>query len=103
MAQYPLNQLVSASNATYVTNTSGSTTSTVSVNVNAGFSIMTWTGTGANATVGHGLGVAPKMVIFRPRTVVGESDWATYHASCTNANYVVFINNTKAQTSYPTI
>ena len=41
--------------------------------------------------------------IFRPRSVTGGSDWATYHASCTNANYVVFINNTKAQTSYPTI
>jgi hypothetical protein len=84
-------------------NTNGSTTSTVSVNTTSGFSIMSWVGTGSNATIGHGLGVAPKMVIFRPRSVTGGSDWATYHASCTNANYVVFINNTKAQTSYPTI
>jgi len=50
-------------------NTSGSITSTVSVNATAGFSIVTYTGTGANATVGHGLGVAPKMIIIKNRGI----------------------------------
>jgi hypothetical protein len=54
-------------------NTSGSITSTVSVSTTAGFSIVTYTGTGANATVGHGLGVAPKMLIVKNRSVV--SSW----------------------------
>jgi hypothetical protein len=56
------------------TNTAGSITSTVSVNTTAGFSVVTWTGTGSAATVGHGLGVAPKMVISKKRN--GTSDWA---------------------------
>ena len=51
-------------------NTDGSITSSVSVNTDAGFSIVTWTGTGANATVGHGLGVVPKIIIVKNRNVV---------------------------------
>ena len=53
-----------ASNTT-ASNTDGSITSTVSANTTSGFSIVKYTGTGANATVGHGLGVAPKMVIIK--------------------------------------
>jgi len=59
------------------TNTDGSITSTVSANPSAGFSIVSYTGTGANATVGHGLGVPPKMVIIKRRDV--SSNWAVYH------------------------
>jgi hypothetical protein len=62
------------------TNTSGTITSTVRANTTAGFSIVTYTGTGANATVGHGLGVAPSMVICKRRTTAG-GDWQTYHVS----------------------
>ena len=51
-------------------NTDGTITSSVSVNTDAGFSIVTWTGTGANATVGHGLGVVPKIIIVKNRNVV---------------------------------
>jgi hypothetical protein len=69
-----------ASNATAVTNTSGSITSTVSANTTAGFSIVTYTGTGSAATVGHGLGVAPKMIIVKSRSAAG-TDWPVYHAS----------------------
>jgi hypothetical protein len=64
-------------------NTSGTISSTVSANTTAGFSIVTYTGTGANATVGHGLGVAPKMVIVKNRSsavnwVVGHQNmWPT--------------------------
>ena len=49
-------------------NTDGSINSTVSANTTAGFSIVSYTGTGANATVGHGLGVAPKLLILKSRT-----------------------------------
>jgi len=58
-------------------NTNGTITSTVSVNASAGFSVVTYTGTGANATVGHGLGVAPAMMIFKDRSVA--STWLVYH------------------------
>jgi len=49
-------------NGTGSANTAGSINSTVSANTTSGFSIVKYTGTGANATVGHGLGVAPKMI-----------------------------------------
>jgi hypothetical protein len=57
-----------------VTNTSGSISSQVRANTTTGFSIVTWTGTGTPGTVGHGLGVAPKVVISKKRN--GTSDWA---------------------------
>jgi hypothetical protein len=59
------------------TNTSGTITSTVRANISAGFSVLTYTGTGSNATVGHGLGVAPEMVIVKCRS--NANDWAVYH------------------------
>ena len=46
-------------------NTDGSISSTVSVNTTSGFSIVKYVGTGSNATVGHGLGVAPKIVLVK--------------------------------------
>jgi hypothetical protein len=58
-----------ASNATAVTNTSGTITSTVSANTTAGFSIVTYTGNSTNpSTVGHGLGVAPQFIIIKSRS-----------------------------------
>jgi hypothetical protein len=74
-------------------NTSGSITSTVSVNATAGFSVVTYTGTAANATVGHGLGVAPKMIIFKGRS--STFDWMVYHTSLGNTNYLR-LNQTNA-------
>jgi len=94
-------------------NTSGSITSTVSVNTTAGFSVVTYTGTGANATVGHGLGVAPKMVIFKRRSAT--ADWAVYHASIGNTGAlalnltiatdtnILYFNNTSPTSSVFTI
>jgi hypothetical protein len=68
---------------TGVSNTAGTITSTVSANTTAGFSIVTYTGTGTNgATVGHGLGVAPDMIIVKRRNSTGQ--WATYHTSIGN-------------------
>lgn len=57
-----------AGSGTSVSNTSGSITSTVSANPTAGFSVVTYTGTGASGTVGHGLGAAPKFIIYKSRT-----------------------------------
>jgi hypothetical protein len=63
-----------------VTNTDGSITSQVRANPTAGFSIVGYTGTFANATVGHGLGVAPSMIIIKERSQ-GTGGWIVYHAS----------------------
>jgi len=76
------------------TNTAGSITSTVSANTSAGFSIVTYTGTGANATVGHGLGVAPSMVIYKRRSA--SDGWAVYFSSIGATNNLV-LQSTAAQ------
>jgi hypothetical protein len=78
-------------NGAGVTNTAGTITSTVSVNTTSGFSIVTYTGTGANATVGHGLGVAPKMVIVKNRDTVIA--WLIWHIGIANTQYLVFDTN----------
>jgi hypothetical protein len=81
---------------TAVTNTAGSITSTVSANPSAGFSIVTYTGTGANATVGHGLGVAPRMIIVKCRN--GVTNWPVYHASLSGgANDYLILDATNAK------
>jgi hypothetical protein len=66
-------------NGAGVSNTDGTITSTVSANTDSGFSIVTYTGTGANATWGHGLGVAPSMVIIKGRT--NTAGWTVYHSA----------------------
>ena len=65
-------------------NTDGSITSTVSASTTSGFSIVKYNGTGANATVGHGLGVAPKVIIVKNldngsgyEWIIGHSDLAS--------------------------
>jgi hypothetical protein len=62
-----------------VTNTSGSISAQVRANTTTGFSVVTYTGTGSVATVGHGLGVAPKMIIAKGRTNV--DNWPVGHTS----------------------
>jgi hypothetical protein len=76
-----------ASNAAGVTNTSGSITSTVSVNATAGFSVVGWTSDGSASikTMGHGLGVAPVMIIVRRRDSTGGT-WYVYHKSLSIPN-----------------
>ena len=69
-------------NGTGVSNTSGTISSTVSANTTSGFSIVKWTGSGANATVGHGLGVAPKMIIIKNYgDAVDTENWRVGHSS----------------------
>jgi len=60
-------------------NSNGSITSSVSASTTSGFSIVSYTGTGANATVGHGLGVAPKMIHIKNRTTA--RGWISGHES----------------------
>jgi hypothetical protein len=70
-----------ASNTT-ASNTSGSITSTVSANTTSGFSIVSYTGNGtAGATVGHGLGVTPKMVIIKNRSAT--TSWPVFTSMVT--------------------
>ena len=85
---------------TAVTNTSGSITSSVSANTTAGFSVVTYTGTGANATVGHGLGVAPSMVIAKRRNAA--TDWFVWHISIPNTDYLQ-LNTTVARGTLTTL
>ena len=70
------NANVNASSGTYVSwnwkangagssNSDGSVTSTVSANTTSGFSIVKFDPTGAACTIGHGLGVAPKVIIAK--------------------------------------
>lgn len=68
-------------------NTSGTITSTVSANTTAGISVVTYTAqTSGSGTIGHGLGVAPVMIMNKPRT--GTIDWTVYHRSMGNAAYL---------------
>jgi type II secretory pathway pseudopilin PulG len=81
-------------NGTGVANTDGSISSTVSANTTSGFSVITFTGDGnANATVGHGLGVAPKMVIVKSRSAA--TGWFVYHASLTTGDNI-YLDDTGA-------
>jgi hypothetical protein len=73
-------------------NTNGTITSSVSVNSGAGFSVLTYTGTSANATVGHGLSIAPSMVILKKYSSSGS--WFVYHNSLTSAAYYITLNGT---------
>jgi hypothetical protein len=82
---------------TAVSNTSGTITSSVSANTTAGFSIVSYTGNAtAGATVGHGLGVAPSMVIAKYRGGVGS--WAVYHSAIGATNWIL-LNGTAGQTT----
>jgi hypothetical protein len=63
--------------------------SSVSANTTAGFSVATYTGTGAAGTVGHGLGVAPSMIIIKSRDNVGGArDWYVYNSVIGNTNFL---------------
>jgi len=68
-------------------NTAGTITSTVSANTTSGFSIVTYSGTGAAGTVGHGLGVAPSMIIVKERAN-DVGDWYVYHSSIGNTKFL---------------
>jgi hypothetical protein len=79
-------------------NTDGTISSTVSANTTSGFSIVSYTGTGANATVGHGLGSAPRMMIFKNRDRNDEG-WIVYHESIGNTKRLLLDETAVVATS----
>ena len=74
---------------TTVTNGTGTISSQVRANTTAGFSVVTYTGTGANATVGHGLGVAPGLILTKARNAANS--WYVYH-SATGGTKTLYLN-----------
>ena len=88
-----------------VTNTSGTISAQVRANTTTGFSILTYTGTGANATVGHGLGVAPKMVIVKKNIIASggtATAWIVWHTGISNTQYLM-LNVTDAVATNTTV
>ena len=77
-------------------NGNGSINSTVSVDTTSGFSIVSYTGTGSNATVGHGLGVAPRVVITKP--LASAQEWCVGSESIGWGSYL-FLNETSGSQS----
>ena len=78
-------------------NTDGDINSTVSANTTSGFSIVNYTGTlsgSGNPTVGHGLGVAPAVIIIKSAS--NGENWGVQHTSLP-ANYLLQLNTTSAQ------
>jgi len=76
-------------------NTDGSINTTyTSVNTTAGFSISQYTGTGATATIGHDLGVVPKMIIIKQTNTT--RNWVVGHDSIGWTKYL-YLDSTNAQ------
>ena len=84
-------------NGSGVSNTDGNVNSTVSANTTAGFSIVSWQfNSSFNNTVGHGLGVAPSMMIIKSRTTA--YNWDVYHIGLSNpATKRILLNTTGAE------
>jgi hypothetical protein len=82
---------------TAVTNTSGSVSAQVSANTTSGFSVVTFNaGTAGNQSFGHGLGVAPSMVIMKDRVTVGYGNWSVFFSGITSSNQTLYLNGTDA-------
>ena len=82
-------------------NTDGTINSTyTSASTTSGFSIVQFTGTGANATVGHGLGVAPTVIITRPTSQSGT--WRVFAEFLGNTQYLT-LNTGVAQATGSTM
>jgi len=79
-----------ANGGTTATNNDGSTASTVQVNQDAGFSIITYTGTGSETTFGHGLGVAPEVIIAKKRG--GTASWVVWFKAFNNSDGYLVLN-----------
>jgi hypothetical protein len=82
-----------------VTNTSGSISAQVRANTTSGFSVVTYTGTGSNATVGHGLGVALKMLIVKNRVQGTYGNWNVWQSALTGSQYLTLNDTSGASTN----
>ena len=92
---------------TTATNSDGSISVSLQVNQAAGFSIGTYTGTGSNGTIGHGLGVAPDVVLVKSRSET--ESWQMYHQGMgafkaveLDGNGSVVTNSNRWQNTSPT-
>jgi len=90
-----------ANGGTTATNNDGSTASTVQVNQDAGFSIITYTGTGSETTFGHGLGVAPEVIIAKKRG--GAASWVVWFKAFNNSDGYLVLNATDKMEEATTI
>lgn len=64
--------------------------------VTSGFDIVTYTGNGANRTISHSLNTVPSMIIVKQRTASSTTNWAVYHSSLANTEYIL-LNTTGAK------
>lgn len=78
-----------------VLNEDGSINSQVSANAAAGFSIVSYTGNGSTGSVGHGLGVAPELIIAKNRD--GTNSWVVRSSELGNG--YLQLNDTAAYSS----
>jgi len=85
-----------ANGGTTASNTDGNTTVTLQTNTTAGFSIGTFKSTSASQTLGHGLGVAPEVIILKCTSTT--QNWLVYHKQIdlTDAHYL-HLNTTDAE------
>jgi|TARA_R100000455_G_scaffold29334_1_gene19408 hypothetical protein len=77
-------------------NSDGDITSTVSANTTSGFSIVKWTSNGSNNdTIGHGLGVAPKIVLYKRLDGTNSWTWTYKYVDGTLDFLILDGNNAK--------
>jgi len=102
------NTAINTSSATYVgwqwwaggstvTNTTGSISAQVRASTTTGFSIVTYTGNGtAGATIGHGLGAAPSMLMFKNRDETGGNSILVWHTGFNTNQGQMLLSSTAA-------
>ena len=90
-----------ANGGTGTTNNDGNRTTTVQANTTAGISIVTYlsNGSAANQTLGHGLGVAPDVIISKRKGAT--TDWLVYHKSLGVGSFVLLNSDNPVSTTSP--
>jgi hypothetical protein len=83
--------------ASTVSNTDGSITSSVRANPTAGFSIVEFGSSSGTQSIGHGLGVAPSMIICRKKDQT--YNWIVHHKDIA-LDYYLQLNTTAAIANY---
>ena len=93
---------INTNSTTGSTNFDGSTLSKVKKNLTAGFSIVRYVGTGNAETIGHGLGIAPKVIITKDHTFENNNgngySWVVATTAIDGSNDYLYLNLTNAKT-----
>ena len=89
-----------ANGGTTSSNTDGNSTTTVQANTTAGFSIVLGSFTGSTKTYGHGLGVAPDVVLWKNRS--NTNSWLLFTTAVDGSHDYGILNqgNAFSATSY---